>query len=76
VHALLDTDGRPGDSAAGGYSRVYRSCSGGRAWFVDYDGRTNTLVDTGRVHRGTPAVTNAASTGRSGLAHSVAPQPA
>ena len=54
VHELLDTDGRFGDGAAGGYSRVYRSCSGGRAWFVDYDGTTNRLLDTGRVRAPAP----------------------
>jgi hypothetical protein len=49
VQALLDTDGRFGDGAAGGYSRIYRSCSGGKPWFVGYEGATNTLVDKGRV---------------------------
>ena len=49
VHALLDTAGRFGDGAAGGYSRVYRSCSGGKPWFVEYRGSTHTLVATGRV---------------------------
>ena len=49
VHALLDTDGRFGDGAAGGYSRIYRSCSGGKPWFVDYEGATDTLVSKGRV---------------------------
>ena len=49
VHALLDTAGRFGDGAAGGYSRVYRSCSGGKPWFVEYRGTTDTLVSTGRV---------------------------
>lgn len=49
VHALLDTDGRFGDGAAGGYSRIYRSCSGGKPWFVGYDGATDTLVSKGRV---------------------------
>lgn len=49
VHALLDTDGRFGDGAAGGYSRIYRSCSGGKPWFVGYEGTTNTLVAKGRV---------------------------
>lgn len=49
VHAILDTAGRFGDGAAGGYSRLYRSCSGGKPWFVEYRGTTNTVVDTGRV---------------------------
>jgi hypothetical protein len=49
VHALLDTDGRFGDGAAGGYSRIYRSCSGGKPWFVGYEGATDTLVSKGRV---------------------------
>jgi len=49
VHARLDTAGRFGDGAAGGYSRTYRSCSGGRAWYVDYDGTTDRLEATGRV---------------------------
>ena len=49
VHALLDTAGRFGDGAAGGYSRIYRSCSGGRGWYVDYDGTTDRVEATGRV---------------------------
>jgi hypothetical protein len=49
VHELLDTAGRFGDGAAGGYSRIYRSCSGGKPWFVGYDGTTHTLVAKGRV---------------------------
>ncbi len=49
VHAILDTAGRFGDGAAGGYSRLYRSCSGGKPWFVEYRGGTDTLVGTGRV---------------------------
>lgn len=49
VHAILDTAGRFGDRAAGGYSRLYRSCSGGKPWFVEYRGTTDTLVATGRA---------------------------
>jgi hypothetical protein len=49
VHELLDTAGRFGDGGAGGYSRIYRSCSGGKPWFVGYDGTTHTLVAKGRV---------------------------
>jgi len=49
AQAILDTAGRFGDGAAGGYSRVYRSCSGGRGWFVEYDGFTNRVVGKGRV---------------------------
>lgn len=49
VHAILDTAGRFGSGAAGGYSRLYRSCSGGKPWFVEYRGGTNRLVGTGRV---------------------------
>ena len=56
VHALLDTAGRFGDGGAGGYSRVYASCSGGRAWFVEYDGTTDRLAATGRVRGSTTNV--------------------
>jgi hypothetical protein len=56
VHALLDTAGRFGDGAAGGYSRIYRSCSGGRPWYVDYDGTTDRLEATGRVRGATTNV--------------------
>ena len=56
VDALLDTAGRFGDGAAGGYSRIYRSCSGGRAWYVDYDGTTGRLETTGRVRGSTTNV--------------------
>jgi hypothetical protein len=49
VHAILDTAGRFGHGAAGGYSRVYQSCSGGKPWFVEYRGTTDRLVGTGRV---------------------------
>jgi hypothetical protein len=49
AQAILDTAGRFGDGGAGGYSRVYRSCGGGRGWFVEYDGRTNRVIGKGRV---------------------------
>jgi hypothetical protein len=49
AQAILDTAGHFGDGGAGGYSRVYRSCGGGRGWFVEYDGRTNQVIGKGRV---------------------------
>jgi hypothetical protein len=49
VASMLDTNGRFGDGAAGGYSRVYRNCGGGRGWFVEYNGDTNRAVGKGRV---------------------------
>ncbi|HVH94067.1 MAG TPA: hypothetical protein VM688_04065 [Nocardioidaceae bacterium] len=49
VASILDTDGRFGDGGAGGYSRVYPNCGGGRGWFVEYNGDTTRVVGKGRV---------------------------
>jgi hypothetical protein len=35
VHAILDTDGRA-NGGGGGFSRLYRSCSGGSLWDIEY----------------------------------------
>jgi hypothetical protein len=48
VHAHLDTAGRFGDGGAGGFSRVYRPCGGGRPYWVEYDGRSQQVVGKGR----------------------------
>jgi hypothetical protein len=48
VHAHLDTAGRFGDGGAGGYSRVYRACQGGKPYWVEYDGRTRRVTGKGR----------------------------
>jgi hypothetical protein len=49
VHERLDTAGEFGDGGAGGFSRVYRSCRGGRPFWVEYDGRSRRVVGKGRV---------------------------
>jgi hypothetical protein len=49
VHQGLDTAGVFGDGGAGGYSRVYRACNGGPAWYIEYEGGTDLVVGKGRV---------------------------
>ncbi len=48
VHAHLDTAGRFGDGGAGGFSRTYRACQGGKPYWVEYDGRSNRVTGKGR----------------------------
>jgi len=49
VHAQLDTAGRPGSGGAGGYSRVYRTCNGSPAWWIEYNGWTTKVLQKGRI---------------------------
>ena len=48
MHAHLDTAGRFGDGGAGGFSRTYRACQGGKPYWVEYDGRSNRVTGKGR----------------------------
>jgi hypothetical protein len=49
VHTHLDTGGRFGDGGAGGFSRVYRACLGGKPYWVEYDGRSRRVTGKGRA---------------------------
>ena len=49
VHAALDTAGRFGDGAGGGYSRVYAKCAGTGRYAIEYDGQTTRVASKVRI---------------------------